>query len=74
MIVILSQLVLERYLRITELSRSQLMWLLREMIRTGIANVDTLVWNVLRHAAGGDVSPRNIALVEGLLDLFTEQR
>lgn len=50
------------------------MWLLREMIRTGIANVDTLVWNVLRHAAGGDVSLRNIALVEGLLDLFTEQR
>lgn len=50
------------------------MWLLREMIRNGVANVDTLCWNVLRHAAGGDISPKNIALIENLLDIFLENR
>lgn len=50
------------------------MWLLREMIRNGVNNVDNLCWNVLRHAAGGDISPRNILLVENLLDIFLENR
>lgn len=70
----LSQLVLERYLKFNDVTRTQLMWLLREMIRNGVNNVDTLCWNVLRHAAGGDISPRNIFLVENLLDIFLENR
>ncbi|KAL0270689.1 UNVERIFIED_CONTAM: hypothetical protein PYX00_008010 [Menopon gallinae] len=70
----LSQLVVERYLRFNDVTRSQLMWLLREMIRNGVANVDTLCWNVLRHAAGGDISPKNITLIENLLDIFLENR
>ncbi|KAK6631392.1 hypothetical protein RUM43_000169 [Polyplax serrata] len=70
----LSQLVLERYLRFNDVTRTQLMWLLREMIRNGVNNVDTLCWNVMRHAAGGDTSPRNLFLVENLLDIFLENR
>ena len=70
----LSQLVLDRYLRFTDVVKSQLLWLLREMIRNAVSNVDTLCWNLLRHAAGGDVSQRNITLVEKLLDVFIEFR
>ncbi|XP_047121442.1 integrator complex subunit 3 isoform X1 [Schistocerca piceifrons] len=70
----LTHLVMERYLRLTDRARSQLLWLVREMIRASVANVDSLCWSLQRHAAGGDVSPRNLVLVEALLDLYTENR
>jgi integrator complex subunit 3 len=70
----LNQLVLERYLKLNDTARSQLLWLLREMIRTSVANVDNLCLSLLRHAAGGDISQRNIFLIDALLDIFQENR
>ncbi|KAG7203567.1 hypothetical protein KM043_013611 [Ampulex compressa] len=70
----LNQLVLERYLRLNEITRNQLLWLLREMIRTSVASVDNFCLSLLRHAAGGDISPRNLFLVDALLDIFQENR
>ncbi|CAG9815347.1 unnamed protein product [Phaedon cochleariae] len=70
----LSQLVLDRYLRFNDVVKSQLIWLLREMIKNAVSNVDNLVWNLMRHAAGGDISPKNITLIESLLDVFIEYR
>lgn len=70
----LSQLVLEKYLRFNDTVRLQLIWLLREMIKNSVCNVDNLCWNLMRHAAGGDVSPRNISLIESLLDLYIEYK
>lgn len=63
-----------RYLRFNDIVRSQLLWLLREMIKNAVTNVDNLCWHLLRHAAGGDISPRNITLIESLLDVFIEYR
>ncbi|XP_068912669.1 integrator complex subunit 3 homolog [Tenebrio molitor] len=70
----LSQLVLERYLRFTDVVKSQIVWLLREMIKNAVNNVDNLCWNLMRHAAGGDISSKNITLIESLLDVLTEYR
>ncbi|XP_008559612.1 integrator complex subunit 3 isoform X2 [Microplitis demolitor] len=70
----LNQLVLERYLRLNDITRSQLLWLLRELIKANVAGVDNLCLSLLRHAAGGDTSPRNIYLVEALLDIFQDNR
>ncbi|KAL1508911.1 hypothetical protein ABEB36_003731 [Hypothenemus hampei] len=70
----LSQLVLDKYLRFTDIVKQQLLWLLREMIKNNVSNVDSLCWNLMRHAAGGDISPRNLNLVESLLDVFIEFR
>ncbi|XP_066599245.1 integrator complex subunit 3 isoform X2 [Prorops nasuta] len=70
----LNQLVLERYLRLNDVTRNQLLWLLREMIRTSVANVDNLCLSLLRHAAGGDISSRNLFLVDALLEIFQENR
>lgn len=70
----LNQLVLDKYLRLNDVTRSQLLWLLREMIRTSVTNVDNLCLSLLRHAAGGDISPRNLFLVDALLDIFQENR
>ncbi|KAK0088867.1 hypothetical protein PV325_010464 [Microctonus aethiopoides] len=70
----LNQLVLERYLRLNDIARTQLLWLLRELIRTSVANVDNLCLSLLRHAAGGDISSRNLYLVDALLDIFQDNR
>lgn len=70
----LSQLILDRYLRFNDTVRSQVLWLLREMIKNAVSSVDNLCWNLMRHAAGGDVSPKNITLIESLLDVFIEYK
>ncbi|XP_052889487.1 integrator complex subunit 3 homolog isoform X2 [Anopheles moucheti] len=70
----LAMLVAEKYHKLTDVGRKQLLWLLRELIKNQVLNVDNLAWNILRQASGGDISPKNIALIEGLLDIFTEHR
>lgn len=70
----LSQLVLDRYLRFNDVAKSQLLWLVREMIKNSVSNVDNLCWNLMRHAAGGDISPKNITLIDSLLDVFIEYK
>lgn len=37
-------------------------------------SVDTLCLSLLRHAAGGDTSPRNLFLVDALLEIFQDNR
>lgn len=44
------------------------------MVRNNIAGVDNLCWNLMRNAAGGDISSANIALIEYLLDLYIDHR
>lgn len=70
----LSNLILERYLRFQDTTRVQLLWLIREMIRNAVTGVDSVCWNLMRYVSGGDVTQKNIHLVESLLDIYTENR
>lgn len=70
----LSILVAEKYLKFTDIARKQLLWLLKEFVKNQVLNVDNIMWNVMRQASGGDVSIKNITLVEGLLDIFIEHK
>uniref|UniRef100_A0A1B0CHZ5 SOSS complex subunit A homolog n=1 Tax=Lutzomyia longipalpis TaxID=7200 RepID=A0A1B0CHZ5_LUTLO len=67
-------LVADKYTKMTDIARKQLLWLVREFVKNAVLNVDQIVWNMLRQASGGDASPRNILLVEGLLDIFVDHR
>ncbi|XP_050319375.1 integrator complex subunit 3 homolog [Bactrocera neohumeralis] len=70
----LTMLVAEKYGKLTEVARRQLIWLLRELVKHQVLLVENIVWNCLRQAGGGDVSIKNIFLVEGLLDIFIDYR
>lgn len=70
----LTNLILERYLRFQDVVRNQVLWLVREMIKNAVNNVDNVCWNIMRLASGGDVTHRNICLIETLLDIFQEHR
>ncbi|XP_047996215.1 integrator complex subunit 3 homolog [Leguminivora glycinivorella] len=70
----LSNLILERYLKFQDTTRNQLLWLVKEMIRNSVTGVDSVCWNLMRYASGGDITPKNIFLVESLLDIYIENR
>ncbi|KAI5651402.1 integrator complex subunit 3 domain-containing protein [Phthorimaea operculella] len=70
----LSNLILERYLKFHDTTRNQMLWLVKEMIRNAVTGVDSVCWNLMRYASGGDITPKNIYLVESLLDIYIENR
>lgn len=70
----LSMLVADKYTKLSDVSRRQLLWFLRELVKNQVLNVDQIVWNILRQAGGGDVSQKNLALIDGLLDILIEHR
>lgn len=70
----LQQFSLEKWSRLLDVPRKQLLWIIREMVHNNIAGIDNLCWNLMRNAAGGDISPTNIALIEYLLDLYQDHR
>ena len=70
----LTQLVVEKFPRLLDSVRSQLMWLIKELVRAHVTGTDTLIWNLMRQIAGGDVTPKNIWLAESLMDMLADQR
>lgn len=70
----LSTLILERYLRFHDTARTQLLWLVRELIRNAVTGIDNICWNLMRYASGGDITPKNINLIESLLDIYMESK
>ncbi|KAI8434236.1 hypothetical protein MSG28_012338 [Choristoneura fumiferana] len=70
----LSNLILERYLKFQDTTRNQLLWLVKEMIRNSVTGIDSVCWNLMRYASGGDITPKNIYLVESLLEIYIENR
>ncbi|XP_070068690.1 integrator complex subunit 3 homolog isoform X1 [Drosophila takahashii] len=70
----LTLLVAEKYTKLTEIARRQLIWVLREFVKHQVLSVENVIWNCLRQAGGGDASHRNLFLIESLLDIFIEFR
>ncbi|XP_030386762.1 integrator complex subunit 3 homolog isoform X2 [Scaptodrosophila lebanonensis] len=70
----LTLLVVEKYAKLSEIARRQLIWVLREFVKHQVLSVENVIWNCLRQAGGGDVSHKNLFLVESLLDIFIEYR
>jgi len=46
----------------------------REMVKGGALGADMLCWNLMRQIAGGDMSQRNLWLIEYMLDIYMEYR
>uniref|UniRef100_T1JE28 SOSS complex subunit A homolog n=1 Tax=Strigamia maritima TaxID=126957 RepID=T1JE28_STRMM len=70
----LNQIILNRYTKLQDSARAQIIWLLKEMIKNNVAGVDACCQNILRQIAGGDVSQKNVWLAESMLDIFVENR
>lgn len=70
----LTSLVLDKYPKMMPATRQQLLWLTREMIKSSVANMENICWNLMRQISGGDLSQPNLWLADNLLDIFIDHR
>ncbi|KAG8536036.1 hypothetical protein GDO81_027217, partial [Engystomops pustulosus] len=70
----INQLLMEKYLKLQDTCRTQLVWLVRELVKSGVLGADGVCMTFMKQIAGGDISAKNIWLAESVLDILMEQR
>ncbi|KAK3595164.1 hypothetical protein CHS0354_002764 [Potamilus streckersoni] len=70
----INQIIFEKWLRLQDTSRQQMIWFIRELVKNSILGTDSVVHNMMRQIAGGDITPKNIWLAENILDILTENK
>ena len=58
----------------TKIFSLQVIFFVRECVRSGVGMADMLCFSLMRQIAGGDVSPKNLWLAEQVLGTFAENR
>ena len=70
----LTKIVVDKYLKVKEQVRTQIIWFVKEMIRNQVAGIDGVVWMLMRQIVGGDVTQKNLWLADSLMDIFLENQ
>ncbi|WAR00982.1 INT3-like protein [Mya arenaria] len=70
----LNQIVFEKWLKLKDIGRSQILWLTRELVKNSVLGADGAINTLLRQIAGGDITPKNVWLAESVLDILAEYR
>ncbi|XP_058863303.1 integrator complex subunit 3 [Acipenser ruthenus] len=70
----INQLLMEKFLKLQDTCRTQLVWLVKELVKSAVLGADGVCMTLMKQIAGGDVSPKNIWLAENVLDILVEQR
>jgi integrator complex subunit 3 len=72
----LTELINSKFQKLAEVAKHQVLWLFKELLKSYGSNqkINGLLWALLRQACGGDISPKNIAWIEGILDILIDQR
>lgn len=70
----INQILMEKFLKLQDQPRTQMVWLVRELVKTGVMGADGVVMTLLKQIAGGDVSSKNLWLAESALDILLEQK
>lgn len=70
----LTHICIEKYPRLSDASRQNLVWLLREMVGLHVADIDAVLLALMRQMTGGDCRERNISVVSGVVSIFSEHR
>lgn len=73
-VVELKRLILEKYHKMLDPARRQLFWLIQELVKLKVPEVDTLVAALLRHIIGGDLSSKNVALANSIFKLLQDHK
>ena len=70
----LQRIVSDKWLKVKDSVRTQVIWMIKELIRNHVATIDGVIWTLMRQVAGGDVSHKNLGLADSLMDVFSEHR
>ncbi|XP_072226725.1 integrator complex subunit 3 isoform X2 [Leuresthes tenuis] len=70
----INQILMEKFLKLQDVPRTQLVWLVRELVKSGVIGADGVIMTLLKQIAGGDISTKNLWLAENVLDILLEQK
>ncbi|CAD5118453.1 DgyrCDS7160 [Dimorphilus gyrociliatus] len=70
----MGKLIHEKWPKMLDGAKTQYLWLCRELLKSNVNNLDTVITGCLKQIAGGDISQKNIFLAETVLDILTENR
>lgn len=70
----LNIIIIERLSKLRDHSIRQIFWITHQLMKANINTAETICSNLIRQTAGGDLSAKNLWLVENLLDLLNENR
>ncbi|XP_013877897.1 integrator complex subunit 3 [Austrofundulus limnaeus] len=70
----INQILMEKFLKLQDVPRTQLVWLVRELVKSGVTGADGVIMTLLKQIAGGDISTKNLWLAENVLDILLEQK
>jgi integrator complex subunit 3 len=69
----LLNIITENYFRLLDTPRQQLLWLLKELVKTRVNQFDKLLLQMLRNIQSGLLSDKNIWLAESILEILYDQ-
>uniref|UniRef100_A0A8C4F2Y0 Integrator complex subunit 3 n=1 Tax=Dicentrarchus labrax TaxID=13489 RepID=A0A8C4F2Y0_DICLA len=70
----INQILMEKFLKLQDAPRTQLVWLVRELVKSSMMGTDGVVMTLLKQIAGGDISSKNLWLAESVLDILLDQK
>jgi hypothetical protein len=70
----LKRIALDKFHKLMEPCKKQLMWVLQELIRARAKNLDGVFSGLLRHVASGDYTPKNTQLAASLLKMLQDNK
>ncbi|KPP78306.1 integrator complex subunit 3-like [Scleropages formosus] len=70
----INQILMEKFLKLQDVCRTQLVWLVRELVKSGVLGADGVLMTLMKQIAGGDISSKNLWLAENVLDILVDQR
>merc|ERR1719233_590247 len=70
----INRILLGKYSSLMESIQQQLIWLVRELVRSGIPGAEDVCWNTMRNIVGGNVNTRNLWLADQMMNIFTENK
>jgi len=69
-----NKILLGKYSKLMESVQQQLIWLVRELVRSRIAGAEDVCWNTMRNIVGGSVNTRNLWLTDQMMNIFSENK
>ncbi|UXI16359.1 hypothetical protein NH340_JMT02302 [Sarcoptes scabiei] len=70
----LNQILSEKFSKLHDHARQCLLLLCKELLRNPMQNIEIIFYNLMRNIVSGDISNRNLALCETILDILIEHR
>lgn len=70
----LNMILLDKYSKLDDGPRMQVLWFLNELVKINILGSDGLCMSLMKQIIGGDISHKNIWLAESLLNILANNR